>query len=118
MSVDTSERYEVAVIGAGPCGLGNRTLSISPGKMANDLKATIAGIARRLLRRCAGQGERNHRLPLRGQKSFVAFCRCDVEAEHHPALVMLGDVAVRHPPARIRDVEQDVDGLASADEHR
>ncbi len=31
---------------------------------------------------------------------------------------MLGDVAVRHPAARIRDVEQDVDGLASADEHR
>jgi hypothetical protein len=31
---------------------------------------------------------------------------------------MLGDVAVRHPPARVGDVEQDVDGLAGADEDR
>ena len=37
-------------------------------------------------------------------------CRCDVEAEHHPALVVLGDVAVRHPAAWVGDVEQDVDG--------
>jgi len=28
--------------------------------------------------------------------------RLDVEAEHHPALVVLGDVAVRHPAARVR----------------
>ncbi len=31
--------------------------------------------------------------------------------------MVLGDVAVRHPAARVRDVEQDVDGLAGADEH-
>src|ERR1044072_1953622 len=42
--------------------------------------------------------------------------RRDGEAEHHPALMVLGDVAVRHPPTRIRDVEQDVDGLAGANE--
>ena len=28
--------------------------------------------------------------------------RLDGEAEHHPALVVLGDVAVGHPAARIR----------------
>ena len=28
---------------------------------------------------------------------------------------MLGDVAVCHPPTRVGDVEQDVDGLASTD---
>ena len=43
--------------------------------------------------------------------------RSDVEAEHHAALVMLGDVAVGHPTARVRDVEQDVDRLTGADEH-
>ena len=36
----------------------------------------------------------------------------DVEAEHHAALGVLGDVAVRHPQPRIGDVEQDVHGLA------
>ena len=41
----------------------------------------------------------------------------DVEAEHHPALVVFGDVAVRHPQAGVGDVEQDVDGLAGANEH-
>ena len=38
------------------------------------------------------------------------------EAEHHAALVVLGDVAVRHPQAGVGDVEEDVDGLAGADE--
>ena len=33
-----------------------------------------------------------------------------------PALVVLGDVAVRHPQARVGDVEQDLDGLAGAHE--
>ena len=42
----------------------------------------------------------------------------DVEAEHHAALVVLGDVAVRHPAAGVGDLEQDVDRLAGADEHR
>src|SRR3982751_3825856 len=41
----------------------------------------------------------------------------DVEAEHHPALVVLGDVAVRHPPPGVRDVEQDVDGLTGPHQH-
>src|SRR5262245_8960925 len=41
----------------------------------------------------------------------------DVEAEHHPALVVLGDVTVRHPATGVRDVEQDVDGLPRAHEH-
>jgi hypothetical protein len=31
--------------------------------------------------------------------------------------VVLGDVAVRHPDPAIRDVEQDVDGLAGAHEN-
>src|SRR5207247_448498 len=41
-----------------------------------------------------------------------------LEAEHHAALVVLGDVAVRHPQSGVGDVEQDVDGLAGAAEHR
>ena len=44
--------------------------------------------------------------------------RLDVEAEHHPALVVLGDVAVGHPATRVCDVEQDVDNLAGADQDR
>jgi hypothetical protein len=32
-------------------------------------------------------------------------------------LVVLGDVAVRHPPAGVGDVEEDVDGLASPHQH-
>src|SRR5687768_400885 len=43
--------------------------------------------------------------------------RIDVEAEHHAALVVLGDVAVRHPTADVGDVEQDVDRFAGAHEH-
>ena len=31
--------------------------------------------------------------------------------------MVLGDVAVRHPQARVGDVEQDVDGLAGTDQH-
>src|SRR3954462_15867592 len=42
----------------------------------------------------------------------------DVEAEHLAALVVLGYVAVRHPAAGVRDIEQDVDDLAGAHEHR
>ena len=41
----------------------------------------------------------------------------DVKAEHHPALVVLGDVAVRHPVAGVRDIEEDVDCLPGTDEH-
>ena len=51
-----------------------------------------------------------------GTSSAVVVRRFDVEAEHHPALVMLGDMAVRHPDARLGHVEQDVDGLAGPDE--
>src|SRR5919199_4806103 len=40
-----------------------------------------------------------------------------LEAEHHPALGVFGDVAVRHPEPAIRDVQQDVHGLARAHEH-
>src|SRR3954466_10176173 len=39
------------------------------------------------------------------------------EAEHHSTLVVLSDVAVRHPTARIGDVQQDVDRLAGKHEH-
>src|SRR6188508_1157440 len=46
-----------------------------------------------------------------------AALRIDREVEHHPALVVLGDVAVRHPDAGVCDVEKDVDRLASRDEH-
>jgi hypothetical protein len=38
----------------------------------------------------------------------------DPEAEHHSALVVLGDVAVGHPEAGVGDVEQDVNGFARA----
>ena len=41
-----------------------------------------------------------------------------VEAEHHSTLVMLGDVAVRHPDARVRYVEKDVHSLAGSHQHR
>src|SRR5690242_14494452 len=47
----------------------------------------------------------------------TAYSGVDVEAEHHAAFVVLGDVAVRHPQAGVRDVEQDVDGLAGTDQH-
>jgi hypothetical protein len=32
----------------------------------------------------------------------------DIEPEHHPALDVLGDVAVRHPPSRVGRIEKDV----------
>src|SRR5664279_1672708 len=41
----------------------------------------------------------------------------DVEVEHHAALVVFGDVAVRHPDPGIGDVQQDVDGFSAAHEH-
>src|SRR5688572_3876145 len=43
--------------------------------------------------------------------------RHDVEAEHHPALVVLGDVTVGHPKTRVAHVQQDVHGLPGTDEH-
>src|SRR4051794_8884160 len=43
--------------------------------------------------------------------------RLDGEAEHHAALVVLGDVAVGHPQAGIADVEQDVDRLPGGHQH-
>jgi hypothetical protein len=43
--------------------------------------------------------------------------RVDVKDEHQAALVVLREVAVRHPAARVRDVEEDVDGLVRAHEH-
>src|ERR671911_786493 len=42
----------------------------------------------------------------------------DLEAEHHSALVMFGDVAVRHPEARVAEVEEDVHGLPGPHQHR
>ena len=41
----------------------------------------------------------------------------DLKAEHHPALGVLGDVAVGHPQTWICDVQQDVHDLACAHEH-
>src|SRR5687768_2745395 len=52
-----------------------------------------------------------------GSSGRSGLSRLDVEAEHHPALVMLRDVAVRHPATGIADVEKDVNRLARADEH-
>src|SRR4051812_5624460 len=40
----------------------------------------------------------------------------DFEAEHHSALVVLGDMAVRHPHPDVGHIEEDVDGLAGLDE--
>src|SRR5207249_1753051 len=42
----------------------------------------------------------------------------NVEAEHHPARRMLSDVAVRHPQARVGDIEQYVDDLPRLDQDR
>jgi hypothetical protein len=39
---------------------------------------------------------------------LVSVGRSHREVEHHPALVVFGDVAMCHPDAGIRDVEQDV----------
>src|SRR5262245_43276764 len=50
--------------------------------------------------------------------ALIAIVRYHVEAEHHSALVVLGDVTVRHPSAGVRDIEQDVHRLAGADEDR
>ena len=47
----------------------------------------------------------------------IVFGRVNPEAEHHPALVMLGDVTVRHPKSRVGYVEQDVDGSPVRTEH-
>jgi hypothetical protein len=41
----------------------------------------------------------------------------DAEAEHHSALVVFGDVAVRHPETGVGHVEEDVDGFACAHEN-
>ena len=41
----------------------------------------------------------------------------DLETEHHPALGVLGDMAVRHPQTGVRDIQQDVDRLAGSHEH-
>ena len=41
----------------------------------------------------------------------------ELETEHHPALGVLGDMAVRHPQPGVRDVQQDVDRLAGSHEH-
>jgi hypothetical protein len=53
-----------------------------------------------------------------GQSSFPSDTPdclfVDDEAEHHAALVVLGDVAVSHPVTGVGDLEQDVDGLAGA----
>src|SRR5690349_22588057 len=40
----------------------------------------------------------------------------DLEAEHHPGLIVFGDVAVRHPEPRIGHVEEDVDRFAREDD--
>src|SRR5687768_12329263 len=62
---------------------------------------------RRLARRpCRAYARRASRASLFG----------DFEAEHHAALVVLRDVAVRHPDADVRHVEQDVDGLTRSDQ--
>ena len=41
----------------------------------------------------------------------------DLETEHHPALGVLGDMAVRHPQTGVRDGQQDVDRLSGSHEH-
>src|SRR5687767_15587294 len=50
--------------------------------------------------------------------NVVFRARQDVKAEHHPALDVLGDMAMGHPHTGVGYVEQDVDGLAGADEYR
>jgi hypothetical protein len=51
----------------------------------------------------------------RGVPDLAAVRGRDVEAEHHPALVVFGNVAVSHPPSDVRDIQQDVDCLSRAD---
>src|SRR5215204_685553 len=52
-----------------------------------------------------------HRAPhtIRTASRLPALGGSDVEAEHHSALVVLGDVAVGHPAPDVGHVEQDVD---------
>src|SRR3954451_8113974 len=60
----------------------------------------------------AGPAHRSRDLPHALVRSLL-----HVEAEHHAALVVLGDVAVGHPEPGVGHVEQDVDRLAGLDEH-
>src|SRR3954467_10700322 len=54
-----------------------------------------------------------------GSLSGIVRCRGldGLEAEHHSTLIVLGDVAMRHPPPGVRDVQQDVDRLAGKHQH-
>ena len=56
--------------------------------------------------RPAGRRHRRGTAPNGGRLARLHF-----EAEHHPALVVLRDVAIGHPGSGIRDVEEDVHGF-------
>src|SRR3954462_91202 len=55
--------------------------------------------------------------PLASRRYLRWVAARDVEAEHHPALSVLGDVAVCHPQSWIGDVEQDVHGLSRSNQN-
>jgi hypothetical protein len=81
-----------------------------PARVRDELAAVLPCVPLPALRRRGPE-----RVEPPGSLPLVGL-RVDVEAEHHPALVVLCDMAVRHPHAGVRDVEQDVHRLASADE--
>src|SRR5262245_57909900 len=41
----------------------------------------------------------------------------NIKAEHHAALVVFGDVTVRHPESGVCHIKQDVHGLSCEQEH-
>src|SRR4029077_8907655 len=47
-----------------------------------------------------------------GWRRHWSIAVVNLEREHHPGLVMLGDMAVRHPGPGVRHVEPNVDGFA------
>ena len=65
-------------------------------------------------------GDRGREGSGQGANGALGFGRqglgVDAEAEHHSALVVFGDVAVRHPETGVGHVEEDVDGFAGAHE--
>ena len=55
---------------------------------------------------------------MRADRDSAVSFGVDTEAEYHPALVMLGNMAMRHPETGNCDIEEDVNDLAHGHEHR
>src|ERR687885_854780 len=66
--------------------------------------------------RCPANSKGHGELLLPSVSHCVGVLR-DGEAEHHPALGVLGNMAVGHPASGIGDFQQDVHRLPCAPEH-